>query len=88
MITLTTKVARKIMRKQGVGSILFNDKLADGSRSLKVWGWGVAQYEKAKRKLEKKGCTVKMVQFQTYGSARFGVQGRVQTRLHVTEPQD
>ena len=80
MTTLTTKVARKIMRKQGVGSILFNDKLSTGERSLKVWGWKVEQYQKAKRKLEKKGCTVKMVSFNNY-------RGGFTIRLHVTEPQ-
>ena len=80
MTTLTTKVARKIMRKQEVGHQLFNDRLSTGERSLKVWGWGVAQYEKAKRKLEKKGCTVKMVSFVSYRQT-------IQIRLHVTEPQ-
>lgn len=80
MTTLTTKVARKIMRKQGVGRTFFNDKLSTGERSLKVWGWGPAQYEKAKRKLEKKGCSVKLVSFVNY-------KQKIQIRLHVTEPQ-
>ena len=80
MTTLTTKVARKIMRKQGVGHTLFNDKLSTGERSLKVWGWGPVQYEKAKRKLEKKGCSVKLVSFVSY-------KQKIQIRLHVTEPQ-
>ena len=84
MITTTTKVAKKVIKKSGRGSVIFNDKLIDGRRSLKVWGWGETEYLKAKKKLEKKGCTVKVVKVKSYpyGSP----MGRVQTRLHVTEP--
>lgn len=82
MTTLTTQVARKIMKKSGKGSVLFNDKLSTGGRSLKVWGWSEAQYLKAKRKLEKKGCEVQLVKFSSYHYS-----GRKQViRLHVTEP--
>ena len=47
-ITKTTQVARKIMNK-GKGTYLFNDRLVDGRRSLKVWGWTDSDYRKAKR---------------------------------------
>ena len=84
MITTTTKVAKKVIKKSGRGTTIFNDKLVDGRRSLKVWGWGEAEYAKAKRKLEKKGCTVTVVKVHSYG---YGApRGRMQTRLHVAEP--
>jgi len=84
MTTLTTKVARKIMNKSGKGTMLFNDKLESGGRSLKVWGWGEKQYLKAKRKLEKKGCRVDVVVVKAY---KYGASAdRMQTRLHVFEP--
>ena len=79
-ITKTTQVARKIM-KQGKGSWLFNDRLVDGRRSLKVWGWSDAEYRKAKRELEAQGCKVDMVQFV----AQKWNMSKLQTRLHVEE---
>ena len=84
MITTTTKVAKKVIKKSGRGSVIFNDKLIDGRRSLKVWGWGETEYLKAKKKLEKKGCTVKVVKVKAYVYGR--TVSRMQTRLHVTEP--
>ena len=84
MITTTTKVAKKVIKKSGRGSVIFNDKLVDGRRSLKVWGWGETEYLKAKKKLEKKGCTVKVVKVKTYAYGRS--IARMQTRLHVAEP--
>ena len=56
-ITQTTRVARSIIHKTGRGSVIFNDRLADGKRSLKVWGWDMGEYLKAKRMLEKQGCS-------------------------------
>lgn len=79
-ITKTTQVARKIMNK-GKGTYLFNDRLVDGRRSLKVWGWSDAEYRKAKRELEAQGCKVDMVQFV----AHKWNMSKLQTRLHVEE---
>lgn len=86
MITTTTKVAKKVIAKTGRGSTIFNDKLSDGRRSLKVWGWGEAEYLKAKKKLEKKGCTVKVVKVKSYSYGAPAGRIRMQTRLHVAEP--
>lgn len=84
MITTTTKVAKKII-KTGKGRNIFNDKLVDGRRSLKVWGWDTTEYLKAKRKLEKKGCVVEVVSVKHRHNRYGGIGGYVQTRLHVDE---
>lgn len=81
--TKTATVAREIMNA-GKGSIMFNDKLVDGTRSLKVWGWTDAEYRKAKRKLEAMGCTVDMIKAPGYYDCRGGQRMR-NTRLHVVE---
>ena len=39
----------------GKGTQVFNDPMADGSRSIKVWGWGSADYLVAKELLERAG---------------------------------
>jgi hypothetical protein len=63
--------------------MIFNDKLVDGTRSLKVWGWLAEDYAKAKAMLEAWDCDVTLVQEDKY-SAR---GGRMYTmrRLHVVE---
>ena len=73
MITKTAMVARQII-SAGYGSTMFNDKLVDGRRSLKVWGWRHERYMYAKRLLENMGCKVEVV-----------VTDAGSTRLHVTE---
>jgi hypothetical protein len=82
--TKTGKVARKVIEKSGKGTFVFNDKLKDGRRSLKVCGWTEAEYRKAKRKLKKKGCVVDLVRVK-----QEGVPGRMRFRsafrLHVQE---
>ena len=82
--TKTAIVAREIMDTTKRGSIMFNDKLANGARSLKVWGWSDAEYRLAKRKLEAMGCQVAMVLAPPYYDYR-GMQARQSTRLHVVE---
>lgn len=81
-ITQTTRVARSIIHKTGRGSVIFNDRLADGKRSLKVWGWDMGEYMKAKRMLEKQGCVANIIKKHTSRTWR-GKQ--VLIRLHVTE---
>ena len=44
MISESTKIMRQLA---GKNATLFNDKLADGRRSYKVWGWNYLDYEKA-----------------------------------------
>lgn len=89
MITTTTKVAKKIIEKTGKGRTIFNDKLVDGRRSLKVWGWGESEYLKAKKKLEKKGCVVRVITIKRRvpaWSLKPTAGSKFQIRLHVAEP--
>ena len=81
--TKTAIVAREIMNT-GKGTIMFNDKLADGTRSLKVWGWTESEYRAAKRKLEAMGCEVEMVKAPAYHDSR-GNMRVCNTRLHIVE---
>lgn len=60
---------------------LFNDKLADGRRSVKVWGWTERDYDKAKVELEKAGLKVEVVDLYSY---KYGSNFHTR-RLHVTE---
>jgi hypothetical protein len=80
-VTLTNKVARVVMATSGKGTTIFNDKLVDGSRSLKVWGWTRGEYFQAKQLLEQAGCQAELVEFvaNKWGSIK------KQIRLHVVE---
>ena len=80
--TKTGKIA-SAMIAAGRGSIMYNDKLAGGRRSLKVWGWTDSDYRKAKLLLEQMGCKVEMVKTRIVKSSYHTQQPR--TRLHVTE---
>ena len=80
--TKTGKIA-SAMIAAGRGWGMFNDKMADGRRSLKVWGWDDSDYRKAKLLLEREGCKVEMVKTRTVNCG--GRTLRPSTRLHVTE---
>ena len=82
-MTKTTAVAKMVMVAQGRGTVIFNDKLADGTRSLKVWGWTDKEYKEAQKLLKLYGCEVKMVQH--HGWSNRGARFYTQTRLHVKE---
>lgn len=79
MITKTRQVVNAI----GKAGAVFNDKLSDGRRSLKVWGWTYDDYVLAASKLREMGCTVKIVAVQHRNKKMF-LSRRV-TRLHVWE---
>jgi hypothetical protein len=81
--TKTQAVARALIKSTGRGHIVFNDRLVDGTRSLKVWGWQVDDYRTAKNMLEVWGCTVDMVQAERYNTR--GGRWQTVTRLHVQE---
>jgi hypothetical protein len=78
MITKTFRAAAQVLNQTGVGSKIFNDRLVDGRRSLKVWGWTYAQYLQAAQILEQQGCRVTFVQVPV------GTRGK-RWRLHVIE---
>ena len=75
--TKTGRVARELSKD----GFIFNDRLRDGRRSLKVWGWSERQYLLAKEKLEALDCTVKVVRVALRGKP----PGGFRLRLHVTE---
>lgn len=81
MITLTAKVAQVVKATTGKGTKVFNDRLGDGARSLKVWGWDRGEYFQVKQMLEQAGCEAHLVEFV---SARYG-QRIPKVRLHVWE---
>jgi hypothetical protein len=78
-ITLTRKVAETVKAMTKRGTVIFNDKLCDGTRSLKVWGWTEMEYGRAQAMLSEAGCQVELVRF----TKRYS--NREQIRLHVTE---
>ena len=83
MSTKTRLVARTVCDLTDRGHVIYNDKMADGRRSLKVWGWGEDEYYRAKSLLEAMNCTVKLVVKERF-DARWGGNIIVR-RLHVTE---
>ena len=82
-ITKTTSLARKHIKHTGRGGHLFNDKLADGRRSLKVWGWGEQDYQAFQQVLQAEGLTSTIVSFAKRTFWSKGTQ--LQYRIHVTE---
>lgn len=82
--TLTRRVANLVCKETGRGHMIFNDKLADGTRSLKVWGWDDLDYMMAFMRLEKLGFSPKLVKTRFHYDARAG-RTRRSTRLHVNE---
>jgi hypothetical protein len=80
MITKTFRAAAQVRNLTGLGHKIFNDRLVDGRRSLKVWGWTYTQYLRTAHILEQQGCKVTFVQVPV------GLRGK-RWRLHVAEPQ-
>ncbi len=72
MATKTRTIVNAVCLTSGRGHTVFNDKLTNGERSVKVWGWTGADYAEAASMLREAGCTVKIVHGEN-------------TRLHVTE---
>lgn len=82
--TLTRRVAKFVCKESGRGTMIFNDKLVDGTRSLKVWGWDDGDYMQALMLIEKFGFKAELVKTPFYYDARVG-RTRRSTRLHVNE---
>ena len=61
-------------------TIVFNDRMKNGGRSIKVWGWGEQDYDYAQKFLQELGFTVKRV-ITPYFHYCYGGN----TRLHVWE---
>lgn len=74
----------KIIRKlAGPSASIFNDKMANGDRSIKVWRWNNTDYTNAKTALEAAGLKVVLTTCVSYSYRAGGHY--TQTRLRVTE---
>ncbi len=82
-VTQTMKVATAVCELTGRGWMKFNDKLKDGRRSLKVFGWDYNDYKSAEMVLKVMGCEVEFVAFRGYNTR--GGSNYTQYRLHVKE---
>lgn len=86
MATKTAIIARAVQLTSGRGTYVFNDRLLDGRRSLKVWGWTEADYMEAAHQLAKAGCVVKVHKFKpTAPWLPESVRNTQRIRLHITE---
>ena len=85
---MASKLNRLIRAQAGKSRRVYNDKLADGTRSVKVRGWRKGDYKLAKSTLEAEGYEVKLVEFNipsyVWGYCGGSAKGK-QVRLHVTE---
>lgn len=71
--SITTTIVKAYCLVNGKGTFIFNDKLKDGTRSVKVWQWDARDYMTVAHQLRMAGCAV---------SIRVGRS----TRLWVSEP--
>lgn len=78
-----TRTMHLIRGLAGRDAVIYNDKLADGRRSIKVCRWGETDYNNAKRMLEFLGMIVTKKIHRGY-SSRGGCH-YTQIRLHVAE---
>ena len=79
--TVTGKVVRRLAGKD---AIIFNDRMEDGARSVKVYGWGEKDYKRAAKKLRKLGHDA--IISKRFVPKRGWDKGyRIQCRLQVVE---
>lgn len=76
-VTETRRLARRHIKHTGRGSTIFNDRLVDGRRSLKVWGWALPQYESFQLVLKDAGFSSEIVELNSQRGPRY--------RIHVSE---
>jgi hypothetical protein len=81
--TMTRAIVNAVKLIRQRGSVVFNDKLKDGRRSVKVWGWSSEDYEYCAETLRHAGLTVKVKSFNQMRS--YNSTGYTQYRLIVTE---
>ena len=78
-----TSQSSKIMRKlAGKDAVIFNDKLVDGTRSYKVWGWKDSDYQSARTLLMAAGFEA-TIQYAR-GFCEFRQAKHVETRIYVS----
>ena len=78
MILESSKIIRKLA---GPLATIFNDRLVDGTRSYKVWGWDIPDYNVALQALKSSGFSAKLVVFK--GHSQRGRRQYSQPRIHV-----
>ena len=85
---MASKITQLIRAQAGKSRRVYNDKLADGTRSVKVRGWRKGDYKLAKSTLEAEGYEVKLVEFNipsyVWGYRGGSAKGK-QVRLHVAQ---
>ena len=77
-ITESTKLARRHMKKLNKGNHIFNDRLVDGRRSVKVPGWRLPEYQSFQQVLKSAGFESEIVDLPEYRNVR-------RNRIHITE---
>ncbi len=82
MITETCKIVKSVA-KTVKNTTIFNDKLVDGTRSVKVWGFGAAEYKRCQTLLEAAGFKVKLIEREE--KSHWDDRMIMFRRLHVTE---
>jgi hypothetical protein len=84
-LTKTRQAAKKIKSVMGRGGTIYNDRMVDGGRSLKVEGWDKSNYLACKGLLEAEGCLVQLVESEITRKSYFGPVTYKIYRLHVQE---
>jgi len=76
MILESTKIIRKLA---GPYLVIFNDRLIDGTRSYKVWGWKESDYENAVLALKSAEFDAELITYNGYcaRSKRYYSQPRI-----------
>lgn len=83
-VTLTRQAVNHVNRKFNITPAgVFIDKLNDGQRSLKVWGWNALAYAAAVDFLLDRGCKVHVVKTHSFSARGGRFEGHL--RLHVEE---
>lgn len=67
MVLESTKLIRKLA---GPSPVIFNDRLVDGTRSYKVWGWNDSDYENAVSALKSAGFDAELITYNGYSARR------------------
>lgn len=75
-----SRLVREYARKHTPRCHVFNDRLKDGGRSIKVWGKNKKFYMPIKRKLEQLGYTVTLVNL---GKGQWNPGNQDCYRIHV-----
>lgn len=89
-VTLTRQAVNHVNRKfKIIPDGVFNDRLKDGRRSLKVWGWNALTYAEAVDFLRDRGCQVRVVKTRpcitAWPEQEWSSYSEGYLRLHVKE---